>query len=117
MLERLAVYSTTLETYRDFNYREFYRFAKAVIPSILFIFQAYIKITNIPTSTTVDYRFGDDNNGSFYFPKITMCPDKFDKAFGDKLRQNCLDAQWGYLAFLKLELLTSDESEPSWLEP
>ena len=50
------------------------------------------------TSTTVDYKFGDDNNGSFHFPKITMCPVSFNEAFGDKLRQNCSDAQWGYLA-------------------
>ena len=44
-----------------------------------FIFQAYIKIANMSTSTTVDYRFGDDNIGSFHFPKITMCPDKVEK--------------------------------------
>ena len=64
-----------------------------MIFNFLFIFQAYIKITTIQASTTVDYRFGDDNNGLFHFPKITMCPEKFNQAFGDKLQQNCPDAQ------------------------
>ena len=47
------------------------------------------KLLDGPISSTVEYRYGDDNNGSFIFPSISVCPKKFNQAFGPKLIQAC----------------------------
>ena len=52
-------------------------------------FQALEKLLDSPIASTVEYRYGDDNNGRFIFPSISICPKKFNQAFGPKLIQAC----------------------------
>ena len=52
-------------------------------------FQALEKLLDSPISSTVEYRYGDDNNGHFIFPSISICPKDFNQAFGPKLIKAC----------------------------
>ena len=56
---------------------------------MLHYFQALEKLLDSPISSTVEYRYGDDNNGDFIFPSISICPKDFHQAFGPKLLQAC----------------------------
>ena len=37
----------------------------------------------------VEYRYGDDNSGTFKFPSISICPIDLKKAFGSTLNATC----------------------------
>ena len=37
----------------------------------------------------VEYRYGDDNSGTFKFPSISICPIDLKKAFGSTLNKTC----------------------------
>ena len=43
----------------------------------------------MPISTTVEYRYGDDNNGNFVFPSISICPKNINLAFRSQLIKGC----------------------------
>ena len=52
-----------------------------VIFTIIFLYwsiNATIKLKSQPTVSTVAYKFGDDGQGNFQFPAITICQDTFD---------------------------------------
>ena len=52
-----------------------------VIFTIIFLYwsiNATIKLKSKPTVSTVAYKFGDDGQGNFQFPAITICQDTFD---------------------------------------
>lgn len=37
----------------------------------------------------MDYLYGDDNEGNFILPSITLCPSNFGHTFAAQLKENC----------------------------
>ena len=69
------------------------------------------KLIDGPISSTVEYRYGDDNNGSFIFPSISVCPKKFNQAFGPKLSKACSNSTIYQSAIHAMEMCVGNPTD------